>query len=724
MYIFCGLSMLLCSLNLSALERVSLSKDGGPIGTIQLHVATPPQTDSVKVYDGSDTCILTILPTLDSVRAGEDVVLHVSANYTSKNAGCSMVVVNYSISGANALGYYSPKADTILYSRIVPKGISVQGIGVSTSKIYDGTCLASVLNQGSLSGVVSNDVVQHSLFAIYDDSRVGDARTIKVFGALTGADAANYWLDTVTYGASISPKHIGVENESFEKLKMYDATASSTVMSMGNLVGVVAGDDVSHTLSSHFSSSQVGTNRSIIVSGELSGLDAANYILDTMIFNDGVITPRLLTLDTVNFKDKIYDGTELAEVDTIHFSGVIEGEICLLDSSIGVARFYDKNVGVNKPVYLIPSLMGADAGNYSLVVNGAANIEPIYAVIDGLVVDTIKEYDGTFGATVSVEPWIENMIQGDDIALLVSAYFGDSVPGENLMVMVSYQLSGIDAPNYLIDTNSVVYSANGKIVSSMVFDLTGGSPVHSADDGYCHGANALLKVNMTQGAPKQWQLIFDEEGLANGFVNTGWQDMISDTAIRVAIPSNCKEGDYWVGMQFRSEAGVESAVMTDTIRVNYSEDLLVQLFEDVICLSNVGGRFDNLTIQWYKDDVAEPIGTGLYYREKSGKLNGDYYAKIVNNNVTVRTCAKSFGDGGQMAKKMLTVSPNPVSDRAIIKLVGFENQYHVMKVMNQNGVVYISDSFMGDSYSIQLNGCPQGMYLIVVDGEVQKIVKM
>lgn len=69
--------------------------------------------------------------------------------------------------------------------------LTISNPTITLSKVYDGNTTAAV-TAGTLSGVVSPDVVTVTAAATYDTAAVGTGKTITVVYTLGGADAANY----------------------------------------------------------------------------------------------------------------------------------------------------------------------------------------------------------------------------------------------------------------------------------------------------------------------------------------------------------------------------------------------------------------------------------------------------------------------------------------------------------------------------------------------------
>jgi hypothetical protein len=156
------------------------------------------------------------------------------------------------------------------------------------------------------------------------------------------------------------------------------------------------------------------------------------------------ITAKVLT-GSFTANDKEYDGTPTATVATKSLPGVISPDVVSLN--VTNVLFDTKNVGNNKDVTGSLSLVGTDAGNYT--VNSShtakASITPRGLTVSASGVN--KVYDGTNAATVNLST---DKLNGDDVtAAYASASFADKNVGNGKAVSVSgISISGADAGNY------------------------------------------------------------------------------------------------------------------------------------------------------------------------------------------------------------------------------------------------------------------------------------
>lgn len=167
------------------------------------------------------------------------------------------------------------------------KALTVTGVTAS-NKVYDGSTSATLnASAATLVGVVGADVVtlnSSSATGTFVDKTVGNGKLVTVAGlGLSGAAAPNYTLTQPTATANITAKALTVTGVTANN-KVYDGTTAATLStSTAALVGVVSGDNVTLVTSGAigtFSDNQVGTNKTVTVSGlTISGTDAGNYTL-------------------------------------------------------------------------------------------------------------------------------------------------------------------------------------------------------------------------------------------------------------------------------------------------------------------------------------------------------------------------------------------------------------------------------------------------------------
>ena len=422
-----------------------------------------------KVYDGTRVATITG-GALSGTVAGDAVSLGpVIGSFGDKNVGNGKAVTisGLTLTGSAAGNYALSAVSANAIADISAKALTVSSVS-ALNKVYDGTRAAS-LTGGNLSGAIAGDVVSlSSLTASFADKNVGTAKLVSISGGtLSGTDAANYSLNSsasAVVTADITTKQVTVSGLAAMD-KIYDGTVLATV-SGGTIVGAIAGDSISvRSATGTFNNKNVGLAKPVTLNGlSLGGADAANYSLLTTgatVFAN--ITPKPVSVGAVLAANKVYDGTTTALISGGSLLGTVAGDSVTLGSLTGF--FMNKNVGNSKTVVVGGlALGGADAGNYSLNVNGVtatANITPKLLAV-GTVVVADRVYDGSTTAVLSGGA-LSGTVPGDSIALTaVVGNFADKNVGNFKAVNVSgLSLVGADIGNYIL--GPINFSATASI---------------------------------------------------------------------------------------------------------------------------------------------------------------------------------------------------------------------------------------------------------------------
>ena len=143
-----------------------------------------------KQYDRTTTATVTSI-SLTNVISGDVVTIAGTYNDKTVNTGKS---VTLSLSGADNANY-SWTAPTGITGNITSLALTVTSAAV-TSKLYDGTTAATIT--GSLSGIISGDVVTLNGTGTFASAAVGTGISVTSTSTLGGADAGNYTLTQPT----------------------------------------------------------------------------------------------------------------------------------------------------------------------------------------------------------------------------------------------------------------------------------------------------------------------------------------------------------------------------------------------------------------------------------------------------------------------------------------------------------------------------------------------
>lgn len=189
---------------------------------------------------------------------------------------------------------------------------------------------------------------------------------------------------------------------------------------------------------------------------DITGEDAVNYAL-IQPSTTADITPAILTISDVTANSKIYDGTDVANLNSVAvLNGVFSPDVVTLHTDDATAIFENKNAGVNKTVIVDGfTLEGTDTGNYSLTqpeyvkANISQRVLAITAKADN------KEYDGTLVAVIPVGGFtMDNLVSPDEaVTVSATARFEEKDADEDKTVNITgITLGGTGAGNYTSNT--------------------------------------------------------------------------------------------------------------------------------------------------------------------------------------------------------------------------------------------------------------------------------
>lgn len=279
---------------------------------------TNPALTTTKQYDGTTTAKVTV-GTLSGMAAGEVVTITGVATYDNANAGTNKTItVKYTLSGADAVNYSAPYDYTVSNGEITAKPLTVSSTNITLRKNYDGTTIASVVNAGTLTGVITADAAKVSLStnAAYENANAGTGKKIIVKYTLSGAAVDNYAAipnDTLKTGI-IDKIQLTIGNPDVVATKIYDGTTSATIASLGSLSGVIAADasDITIFATASYNDANIGTGKTITVVYTVNGTAKANYIAPAnYTINTGIIEDKIV-LAPIDPLTANCDGTGLA----------------------------------------------------------------------------------------------------------------------------------------------------------------------------------------------------------------------------------------------------------------------------------------------------------------------------------------------------------------------------------------------------------------------------
>ena len=496
----------------------TLNHTNAPVTITPKSVTLSGITAASKVYDGTTTATVnTGSAVFSGMIAGDQLSISATGLFADKNAALGKKVnLSSNYSGLDK-GNYSFTDQAFTTADITPKALTVSGLSVPTSKVYDGTTAAVVTGTSTIASEAvgtgnttdgksySGDSVSLSgtVVGTYNSKDVSTASTVTYTGlSLSGSQASNYTLNLQNAAsATITPKALTVSGLSVPTSKVYDGTTAAVVSGTSTLASEGAGtgnttDGKSYTGDSvnlsgvaagTYNSKDVATASTVTYSGlSISGSQASNYTLTIQSPASAKITPKTVTLSAT----KTYDGTTTLGAGTVTIgTGVtVNGITELLGYSGATAS--SKTVVSNGSNYInsitLANGTGGLAANYKYVAgyNVTSNnvtITPKALTMSGLSVAASKVYDGTTKATVSGSKTLATAeAAGTGTASDGKSYTGDTVSITGTAVgtynskdvatasTVNYSglsLTGSQAGNY---TLTIQNSASAKITAKAI----------------------------------------------------------------------------------------------------------------------------------------------------------------------------------------------------------------------------------------------------------------
>ncbi|MFD0778198.1 beta strand repeat-containing protein [Flavobacterium myungsuense] len=159
-------------------------------------------TASNKVYDRLNTATITG-STLVGVFGGDTVTISTTGTFASVNVASGIVVTSTQTLGGTDAGNYTVTVPTGLTANITAKPLTITAAAAS-NKVFDNNTTATIT--GTLSGIVSPDVVTLSGTGTFASSAIANGIAVTSTSTLAGAQAGNYSLTQPTgLTANITP---------------------------------------------------------------------------------------------------------------------------------------------------------------------------------------------------------------------------------------------------------------------------------------------------------------------------------------------------------------------------------------------------------------------------------------------------------------------------------------------------------------------------------------
>lgn len=598
---------------------------------------------------------------------------------------------------------------------------------IASSKVYDGTTIATVTVVGTPMGILdpSHDVTLLAS-ANYADPNVGGIKMVVVEYTLTGSDSALYlppFNDTLW--SSIVPKQLTISGTMIDTTKVYNHNTIANIQRVGTLSGVVTGDNVFPSAIARYDDANVGVDKTVTVTFSLYGGNTmvySNYIIPDPISLTADITPReLYAPDIVLASGKIYDATLNCPVVN---PGTITGIYSDDDVTYSVsASFLTPDAGTNKTVMLTYNLNGTHGFNYFVTDTSTgiyrADIFPRQLGAQGAIVKATKTYDGTVDAVVVYPAFPANYIDGETIELNTTATFDSPEIGTGKTITLHYALVENEFTGNYIVPDDEIYTTDGKIIPATMLDSSFGVfGIEVNPDGYCPYGTNTMTCHVTQGDPSYYVITYPTE--SSDYDQMEYRDtIILDGAtsfdIYFNLPQDFPAGQHTATIVIGNEAGDEIVTNCEFV-VNLPNTYLVQVFNDVVSIDNRTEQFN--TFQWYKDGKAIEGATLPYYQDPEGYLDGSYSVKVNGEHMI---CPLEFS---YTPAKSMKVYPNPVVNATQVKIVGSDQETHVLTLYNSYGTPVLRTTFSGSEYQLDMTNLPQGIYMLSVDDMSFKTVKL
>ena len=331
-----------------------------------------------KTYDGNATA--TVTPSLEGVVGSDAVTANVTNPvFADKSVGeGKKVTASVGLSG-DATGNYTVNATAETTASISAKEVSITGVTVANSKIYDRSASATpVMTNAKIDGKVETDNLAITAgTASYDNANVGTNKTVSFTGfGLEGDDVSNYKLkeQPASTTANIIAKEVSISGTAVDATKVYDGTADAKITNNGELTGVLTGDTVTVKAgTAAYNDKTAGKSKAVKFSDfGLQGKDSGNYTLkEQPADTSAAIAQREVTISGLS-ATKTYDGDNTAAKSEITGAPVVgnkavEGDDVSLNTDGMAGTFNSKNVDEATTVTLSGiSLTGNDATNYKL----------------------------------------------------------------------------------------------------------------------------------------------------------------------------------------------------------------------------------------------------------------------------------------------------------------------------------------------------------------------
>ncbi len=324
-----------------------------------------------KVYDATDIASLSL--GADDRLSGDLLSIDAgTSTFDDKNVGTgkTVTVVGTSLSGADAGNYNFVISNPGTLTADISKADLIVNSAVAQDKVYDAST-AVIVTGGSVTALLTDIVNLNLDSANFADKNAANNKAVIANYSISGNDANNYNLIQPTgLTADISQRTLNATLTANDKV--YDATIAATG---GFTDDRVTGDNLNINGVLNFNTKNVGTNVVTATGLNLTGNDAANYVLASSNLNDAAdITPAPLNI-IANNDSKVFDSIAYTGGNGVSYAGFVGTE----DQSVlnGSLFYTGTSQGAVNPGSYAITPDGLTATNYAITfVDGGLTISP------------------------------------------------------------------------------------------------------------------------------------------------------------------------------------------------------------------------------------------------------------------------------------------------------------------------------------------------------------
>ncbi len=514
-------------------------------------------TAKSKVYDGSKNAELNLTSAVLSGKAAYDSLsVTASGQFDTENAGTSKLVTisGLTLTGADQANYELAQTgqQTSCNASITKKPVVVSGIKAQ-NKGYDGNTDAGFTYTDVVISDIAGTAIDEEQLSVtakgsFSDKNIGTGKTVSITElTLTGAAAGNYVLadsgQQTECKADIEGVLVTVSGIT-AKNKMYDGTTDvSLELKDGvTLSGIASSDRVSVHATAEFEDAKAGTGKKVrILSIQLTGRDAANY----QLAEEGQLTecmadinPVSVVISGITAKDKVYDGTDEAQL--VYDEMVIDGKLGSdAVSASAVGTFSDPLPGEGKTVSINSiELTGRDAANYVLAGEGQqmvafADIVAADSNVDETIAVTISDLGGVTGADDTIS------FAADRLCLMALVYTDDDIKTQiaREKELAAEKLEKERMEKALKEMDGLLAGAVARIGANASLDAKGKKEAKNAVEGAA--AEAIRELN-TKGSAS-WETVKQNFAKAEEKAVSDGVDATNQRIIKSITPEVIKE---------------------------------------------------------------------------------------------------------------------------------------------------------------------------------------